>query len=74
MLSYVMIERLFKSIYTEEPQGGCGFGFAYRTNQNGFWRFRIDPKEIREKEGWVECAKDDWDRLYVLANWNEQSD
>ncbi|MCS7120007.1 MAG: glycoside hydrolase family 2 TIM barrel-domain containing protein [Nitrososphaerota archaeon] len=41
---------------------------------SGFWRFRIDPEGVGEREEWFNCSTSlrSWDKLYVPANWNEQ--
>ena len=40
---------------------------------SGFWYFKIDPKKKGEKENWHMASTFEWDKLFVPANWNEQS-
>jgi hypothetical protein len=43
-------------------------------NLEGTWRFRTDPREVGEQEGWQQPAHDDsgWRRLRVPGYWEEQ--
>ena len=46
--------------------------FRLRIPLDGFWRFRLDPKDVGEKEGWFRGFSGG-DVIYVPSSWNEQN-
>ncbi|MEM2627677.1 MAG: glycoside hydrolase family 2 protein, partial [Ignisphaera sp.] len=46
--------------------------FRPRIPLNGFWRFRVDPNDIGENNGWHKGFESEH-LVYVPSSWNEQN-